>query len=201
MSVTSPSTGRASLRPAASSSPACGGGGRGEGAGLMGAASLVLRLALAVASVAFFVWQSFYAHAADFKSFYSAGYAVRDPAVPLYDLVALEENPFGEVFKLPPTAAVYLVPVSFGTVQQARLAWRVLLVAAFVLAYAIVARGVGVRILGWIWLGGLALWSVFGPLQIAVGEGQWDPIFLLLIALATSGVAERRPLLAAIPIA
>ena len=74
------------------------------------------------AIVAFFIWQSFYDHAADFKSFYSAGYAVRDRDAPLYDLVALEENPFGEVFKLPPTAAVYLVPASFGTVQQARLA-------------------------------------------------------------------------------
>src|SRR3954464_8539267 len=78
------------------------------------------RLGVAGTIVAFFVWQSFYDHAADFKSFYSAGYAVRDRGIPLYDLVALNENPFGEVFKLPPSAAVYLVPVSFGTVQQAR---------------------------------------------------------------------------------
>ena len=70
----------------------------------------------------------FYDHAADFKTFYSAGYAVRHPEIPLYDLIALDENPFGEVFKLAPPAAVYLVPFSFGTVQQARLAWRVTLV-------------------------------------------------------------------------
>src|SRR3954468_1222744 len=88
---------------------------------------LLARSAVAAALVGFFIWQSFYDHAADFKSFYSAGYAVRDPAVPLYDLIALEDNPFGEVFKLPPTAAVYLVPVSFGTVQQARLVWRLVL--------------------------------------------------------------------------
>jgi hypothetical protein len=48
---------------------------------------------------------------------------------------------------------------------------------------------------------GLALWSVFGPLQIAVGEGQWDPILLLLIALATAGVATRRDLLAGLAVA
>src|SRR3954449_895066 len=80
---------------------------------------LVARILVAMGIVAFFIWQSFYDHAADFKSFYSAGYAVRDRSAPLYDLVALDENPFGEVFKLPPSAAVYLVPVSFGTIQQA----------------------------------------------------------------------------------
>src|SRR4051812_4728569 len=92
---------------------------------------LVARILVAMGIIAFFVWQSFYDHAADFKSFYSAGYAIRNSGVPLYDLIALEENPFGEVFKLPPTAAVYLVPVSFGTVQQARLLWRSILVVAF----------------------------------------------------------------------
>src|SRR5437763_422083 len=75
---------------------------------------LACRASLGGVIVAFFVWQSFYDHAADFKSFYSAGYAVRDRSVPLYDLVALSENPFGEVFKLPPSAALYLVPVSYG---------------------------------------------------------------------------------------
>jgi hypothetical protein len=158
-------------------------------------------MALAAAIVGFFIWQSFYDHAADFKSFYSAGYAVRHPDVPLYDLVALEENPFGEVFKLPPIAAVYLVPVSFGTVQQARLAWRLVLVAAFVAAYAVLARTFGLPLLSVTWLAGLGLWSIFGPLQIAVGEGQWDSVFLLLLAIATTGVAEQRPLLAALPIA
>jgi len=162
---------------------------------------LAARIIGAAAIVAFFVWQSFYDHAADFKSFYSAGYAVRDRSAPLYDLVALEDNPFGEVFKLPPTAAVYLVPVSFGTVQQARLVWRLVLVAAFVAAYAILAHGLGVRALGLLWLVGFAGWAVFGPLQIAVGEGQWDPIFLLLVVLSTVGMAERRPWLAALPIA
>ena len=116
---------------------------------------------------------------------------MRHPEIPLYDLVALEENPFGEVFKLAPPAAVYLVPFSFGTIQQARLAWRVVLVAAFVAAYAILARtrrAAAARAgRGW---PGSAAWSVFGPLQIAVGEGQWDPIFLLLIAVATHAVCD-----------
>src|SRR5215210_2978750 len=120
-----------------------------------GRLDLLARSALAVALVGFFIWQSFYDHAADFKSFYSAGYAVRHPAVPLYDLIALEENPFGEVFKLPPTAAVYLVPVSFGTVQQARLVWRLVLVAAFLAAFAIVAASFGVPWLSGTWLMGL----------------------------------------------
>jgi len=151
--------------------------------------------------LAFFIWQSFYDHAADFKSFYSAGYAVRDRSVPLYDLIALDENPFGEVFKLPPTAAVFLVPVSFGTVQQARLIWRLVLVAAFLGAYAILAQTFGVRVFSPLWLLGLAAWAIYGPLQIAVGEGQWDPIFLLLIVLSTMGVADRRTMLAAVPIA
>jgi hypothetical protein len=156
---------------------------------------------LAAGIVGWFISQSFYDHAADFKSFYSAGFAVRHPEVPLYDLVALEENPFGEVFKLAPPAAVYLVPVSFGTIQQARLAWRLVLVAVFVVAYVVLARAVRLPTLGWRWLLGLAAWSVFGPLQIAVGEGQWDPIFLLLIALATAGVAARRDLLAGLAVA
>lgn len=164
-------------------------------------ALLAARLILAGAIVGFFVWQSFYDHAADFKSFYSAGYAVRHPEIPLYDLVALDENPFGEVFKLPPPAAVYLVPASFGTIQQARLAWRLVLVAAFVGAFAVLAAGFGIPPLSAAWLAGLGAWSLLGPLQIAVGEGQWDPIFLLLVALATVGVADGRPLLAALPIA
>ena len=148
---------------------------------------------LACRSSRFFVWQSFYDHAADFKTFFSAGYAVRHPEIPLYDLVALDENPFGEVFKLAPPAAVYLVPFSFGTVQQARLAWRIVLVAGDRGGVRRSWRGrVGLRLLGWPWLAGLAAWSVFGPLQIAVGEGQWDPIFLLLIAVATHG-GRRRP--------
>jgi hypothetical protein len=160
-----------------------------------------VRALLAIGIVGWFVTQSFYDHAADFKSFYSAGFAVRHPEVPLYDLVALEENPFGEVFKLAPPAAVYLVPVSFGTIQQARLAWRLVLVAAFVAAFVVTARAVRLPTLGWRWLLGLSLWSVFGPLQIAVGEGQWDPIFLLLIALASAGVAARRDVLAGLAVA
>ena len=165
------------------------------------ALGLVVGLAVTAGILAFFVWQSFYDHAADFKSFYSAGYAARDRSAPLYDLVALDENPFGEVFKLPPTAAVYLVPVSFGTVQQARLTWRLVLVVAFLAAYAILARAFAVRALSPFWLVGLAAWAVFGPLQIAVGEGQWDPIFLLCFVLSTVGVADRRTGLAAVPIA
>jgi hypothetical protein len=165
------------------------------------AVSVALRAVLAVAIVGFFVSQSFYDHAADFKSFYSAGFAVRHPEIPLYDLVALDDNPFGQVFKLAPPAAVYLVPVSFGTEQQARLAWRLVLVAAWLAAYAVTAHMLGPRALGWLWLGGLALWSVFGPLQIAVGEGQWDPVFLLLVALAVSGVFRERKMVAPLSIA
>jgi hypothetical protein len=159
------------------------------------------RALLAGLVVTFFVWQSFYDHAADFKTFYSAGYAVRHPEIPLYDLVALDENPFGEVFKLAPPAAVYLVPFSFGSVQQARLAWRITLVFAILAAYWIVATTVGVRPFGWSWLAGLGFWSLFGPLQIAVGEGQWDPIFLLLIAVAVFAVVRDRLTLTALAIA
>ncbi|MCC7371935.1 MAG: DUF2029 domain-containing protein [Chloroflexi bacterium] len=148
-----------------------------------------------------FMWQSFYEHAADFKSFFSAGYAVRHPEIPLYDLIALDENPFGEVFKLAPPAAVYLVPVSFGTIQQARLMWRLVLVASILLAYGLLLRAFDVGTLGWSWLAGLALWLQFGPLQIAVGEGQWDPAFLLVIVLATIGVMRSRYLLASVALA
>jgi hypothetical protein len=45
------------------------------------------------------------------------------------------------------------------------------------------------------------LWTQIGPLQIAVGEGQWDPVFLLLIAGATFGVARQRFVLAALLVA
>ena len=162
---------------------------------------LAVRAVLACLIVAFFVQQSFYDHAADFKTFFSAGYAVRHPEIPLYDLVALDDNPFGEVFKLAPPAAVYLVPFTYGTIQEARLAWRLVLVAAIVAAYAIVARTLGLKLLGWAWLTGFAAWSVFGPLQIAVGEGQWDPIFLLLIALATQAVWTGRATVAALAVA
>ena len=162
---------------------------------------IAVRALLAVLILIYFVSASFYDHAADFKSFYSAGFAVRHPEIPLYDLIALDENPFGEVFKLAPPAAVYLVPFSFGSIQQARLAWRVVLVLAFAIGYAILMRALDVRLLSGPWLAGLGLWSVFGPLQIAVGEGQWDPIFLLLTALATYAVKWRREVLAAIAIA
>ena len=167
----------------------------------MAALAFAVRAVLAGLIVAWFVQQSFYDHAADFKTFFSAGYAVRHPEIPLYDLVALDENPFGEVFKLAPPAAVYLVPFSFGTIQQARQTWRVALVTAIVLAWAILARTVGLRLLGWAWLVGLAAWCVFGPLQIAVGEGQWDPIFLLLIAVAIYAVARGRLTISALAVA
>jgi hypothetical protein len=177
------------------------GAGFSPAARVPGVAGSVVGGVLAVAIVAVFCWQSFYDHAADFKSFFSAGYAVRHPEIPLYDLIALDENPFGEVFKLAPPAAVFLAPFSFGTIQQARLAWRVVLVAAFVAGYAVTAHALEIAPLGWCWLGGLVLWSGFGPLQIAVGEGQWDPILLLLIAIATLAVAERRSALAAMMVA
>jgi alpha-1,2-mannosyltransferase len=163
--------------------------------------SLAFRLVCAVSLVGLFVWQSFYDHAADFKSFYSAGYAVRHPDIPLYDLVALDENPFGELFKLAPPAAVYLVPFSFGTVQQARLAWRITLVIMIVAAYAVLAHTIQFGAVSWPGLAGFGLWTQFGPLQIAVGEGQWDPVFLLLIAVATFGVASQRWILTALMIA
>jgi hypothetical protein len=166
-----------------------------------GGLGLGVRGMLAGLIVAYFVWQSFYDHAADFKTFFSAGYAVRHPEVPLYDLVALEENPFGEVFKLAPPAAIYVVPFSFGPIQQARLVWRIVLVVSMLAAFGIVAQTFGVQALGWLWVVGLALWCVFGPLQIAVGEGQWDPIFLLLIAVAVYGVARGRMTVTALAVA
>lgn len=162
---------------------------------------LLMRALLAVGLVSLFVWQSFYDHAADFKSFYSAGYAVRHPEIPLYDLVALDENPFGELFKLAPPAAVYSVPISFGTIQQARLAWRIILVGFILGAFALLAHALRVGALGWLWILGLAAWTQFGPLQIAVGEGQWDPVFLLLISAATVGVMGQRLMLTALAIA
>ncbi|MCC6176512.1 MAG: DUF2029 domain-containing protein [Chloroflexi bacterium] len=162
---------------------------------------LLARLLVVGASIGLFVQQSFYDHAADFKSFYSAGYAVRHPEVPLYDLIQLDENPFGEVFKLPPSAALLMAPFSFGTIQQARLIWRLVLVAAMLVAWLITARALGVRPLSWVSVTGLGFWSIFGPLQIAVGEGQWDPFFLLLLAIATLAVVRHRPLVAALTIA
>lgn len=156
---------------------------------------------VAALTIWLFVSQSFYDHAADFKSFYSAGYAVRHPDIPLYDLIALDENPFGELFKLAPPAAVYMVPFSYGTVQQARLAWRSVLVITIVAAYAVLAQALGVSALSWVWLLGLALWGQFGPLQIAVGEGQWDPVFLLLITVATQAVMRQRLALVALSVA
>lgn len=167
----------------------------------MARVSLGGRLVCASVLIAAFVWQSFYEHAADFKSFYSAGYAVRHPEIPLYDLIALEENSFGEVFKLAPPAAVYLVPFSFGTVQQARLAWRITLVVMIVSAYLVLAQTARIGMVSWVGLFGFGLWTQFGPLQIAVGEGQWDPVFLLLIASATFGAARQRWLLVAAMIA
>jgi hypothetical protein len=160
-----------------------------------------VQVGLATLILAWFVSQSFYDHAADFKTFFSAGYAVRHPEIPLYDLVALDENPFGEVFKLAPSAAVYLVPFSYGTVQQARLIWRCVLVATMLVAYGALMHTLGFGTLGWVWLVGLAAWSAFGPLQIGVGEGQWDPVLLLVVSLATVAVSRRRDALGAIAIA
>jgi hypothetical protein len=160
-----------------------------------------VQVVLAGLIVAWFVLQSFYDHAADFKTFFSAGYAVRHPEIPLYDLIALDENPFGEVFKLAPPAAVYLVPFSFGTVQQARLIWRCVLVATLLVAYVALMHTLGIGPFGWVWVTGLAAWSAFGPLQIAVGEGQWDPVLLLVVSLATVTVVRQRDALTAIAIA
>lgn len=156
---------------------------------------------LSVALIAFFVWRSFDPHAADFKSFYSAGYAVTHPGIPLYDLKELDENPFGQVFKLPPPAAVYLSPLSLGTLQQARLVWRVVLVAALVVTYVLLARAFGARAFGRPWLGGLAAWMAFAPAQISVGEGQWDPLILLALSCAAVGVASGRDRAAGVAIA
>jgi hypothetical protein len=160
-----------------------------------------VQVGLAGLILAWFVSQSFYDHAADFKTFFSAGYAVRHPEVPLYDLVALDENPFGEVFKLAPSAAVYLVPFSYGTIQQARLIWRCVLVATMLIAYGALMHTLRFGTFGWVWLVGLAAWSAFGPLQIAVGEGQWDPVLLLVVSLATVAVFRQRNALAAIAFA
>ena len=158
----------------------------------VGPVGVVLRAAVAGGLLAFFVAQSFYPHAADFKTFYSAGYAILHPEIPLYDLIALDENPFGEVFKLPPSAAVYLAPLSLLDLQEARLAWRIVLVAAFGAAYALLLRELRVPPLSWPWLAGLAGWVVFGPAQIAVGEGQWDPVFLVLLVVAAIGARRSR---------
>jgi hypothetical protein len=162
---------------------------------------LLARGLLAVGLVGFFVWRSFDPHAADFKSFYSAGYAITHAGVPLYDLKELEENPFGEVFKLPPTAALYAAPLPLGTIQQARLVWRVMLVVAYIGALALLCRALGVRLLGPGWLLGLAAWAVFAPAQISVGEGQWDPLFLLTLAVAAVAVQRSRMALAGVAIA
>ena len=179
---------QATTRPATAPRP----GGNGQ---LVRALAHGLRLLIAGGLLAYFANRSFYDHAADFKSFYSAGYAVRHPEIPLYDLVALDENPFGELFKLTPPAAVYLVPVSFGTIQDARFAWRWVLVGMIVTAYSVVAATLGLRLLSWWWLAGMGAWLVFGPLQIAVGEGQWDPVFLLLVAVAVAAAMRERLIL------
>jgi hypothetical protein len=174
---------------------------RGRGPGSRAGVRLLARGLLAVGLIGFFAWRSFDPHAADFKSFYSAGYAITHAGVPLYDLEELEENPFGEVFKLPPSAALYAAPLPLGTVQQARLAWRVVLVVAYVGAFALLCRSFGVRLLGSGWLLGLVAWAVFAPAQISVGEGQWDPLFLFALALAAVAVQRSRMALAGVAIA
>jgi len=159
------------------------------------------RALAAVGLVVFFVWQSFYPHAADFKTFYSAGFAIRHPEIPLYDLVALDENPFGEVFKLPPSAALYVAPLTVLELQQARFLWRLGLVAALFAAYALLLHTVRVEALSWPWLAGLGAWALFGPAQVAVGEGQWDPLLLLLLAVAAWGMQSSRPVVAGLALA
>ena len=166
-----------------------------------GAVGVALRAVVAACLVGFFVSESFYPHAADFKTFYSAGYAIRHPEIPLYDLVALDENPFGEVFKLPPSAALYLAPLSLLGLQDARLAWRILLVAAFVAGFSLLLRELRVPALSWPWLAGLAAWVVFGPVQIAVGEGQWDPLLLLLLVVAVVGARRSRQVMSGLALA
>jgi alpha-1,2-mannosyltransferase len=163
--------------------------------------SVAWRGALALGLVGFFIWRSFFPHAADFKTFYSAGYAITHSGVPLYDTKELHENPFGQVFKLPPSAALYLAPLQILPLQEARLAWRILLVMAYVAAFALLCRVFGVPLLSAPWLGGLAAWCAFAPAQIAVGEGQWDTPFLLLLAVAAAGACSARATLAALPIA
>jgi hypothetical protein len=70
-----------------------------------------------------------------------------------------------------------------------------------VAAYAWLAAALGMRFLGWWWLAGLGVWVAFGPLQIAVGEGQWDPVFLLLIVGAVVGAMRHRYLATACAVA
>jgi hypothetical protein len=143
-------------------------------------------MAVAIAA-AYFVWSSFDPHAADFKTLYSAGYAVAHPHIPLYDLKELDENPFGQVFKLPPFAAVVLAPLSVFTLQQARMVWRIILVVAHFAAFALVCSAFRFAPLGMPWLATLAVWAAYSPAHIAVGEGQWDTLFLLLLTIGMVG--------------
>ncbi|HYU19740.1 MAG TPA: glycosyltransferase family 87 protein [Chloroflexota bacterium] len=158
------------------------------------------RALVALGLVWYFVAGSSDPHAADFKSFYSAGFAITHPGIPLYDAKELADNPFGQVFKLPPTAALLLAPFSLGTEQQGRLAWRAGLVISYLAAFGLLCQNFGVRFLSWTWSALLAAWCLFAPAQISVGEGQWDPFFLLLLAAAAVGVQSTRPALAGLPL-
>ena len=160
-----------------------------------------VRALLAVPLVWYFVTNSLYPHAADFKTFYSAAYAISHPGIPLYDTKELAENPFGQVFKLPPTAALYLAPLTALDHQEARLVWRILLTVAYAAAFALLCGAFRVGLFSWSWLGGLAAWSVFFPAQMSVGEGQWDTLFLLLLTIAAIAASRSRPTLVALPIA
>ncbi|MFN8522486.1 MAG: glycosyltransferase family 87 protein [Chloroflexota bacterium] len=164
------------------------------------AARSAIAALVTLALVALFGWQSADPHAADFKSFYSAGYAVTHPGVPLYDVPAIQTDPFGEVFKLPPPAAVLLAPLGVLELRTARLVWRVALGIAYFGAALMLCRTFGVRPLSLGWVATVAAWSVFAPAQVAIGEGQWDPLLLLALTMAACALASGHGALAALAI-
>jgi alpha-1,2-mannosyltransferase len=136
----------------------------------------------------------------DFATFYAAGAAIRHPERQLYRVSALADNPFGPVFKLPPSAALYLAPLTLSRPGRAEQIWQGVLSLAYWASFALIARTMGVRLLSWTWLLGVAAWALFSPAHESIGAGQWDTLFLLMLALGLSLVRAHSPL-AALPIA
>ncbi|NTV65444.1 MAG: DUF2029 domain-containing protein, partial [Oscillochloris sp.] len=136
------------------------------------------------------LWAGLYGYAdallrppSDFQAYYEAGRRIID-GQPLYDMAALQANPFATTYKYPPLMALLVAPLSLLPLPLAGAAWRLLCVgsaAAGVLALQAAhppPRRTSLTLIG------LALLIGLSPVIRSLRFGQPE---LLIVAVAVLG--------------
>jgi hypothetical protein len=102
--------------------------------------------------------------------------------LPLYNITALAANPFANTFDGPPAQALLALPLVGLPYSAALLAWRVVGVVLVLCAALLAGRALRVPLRSWTAAGFALLLLLFGPLWLALVEGQIAPLLLLLLA-------------------